>query len=62
MCYSAQVVEAWEVFVAKTGADISLLDFARLYGMRLLDKSVRIPKAVDAAFARSAPTASRRRW
>ena len=53
MCYSAQVVEAWEVFVAKTGADISLLDFARLYGMRLLDRSVRIPRAVDAAFARA---------
>ena len=51
MCYSAQVIDAWETFVRKTGAVISLIDFANLYGFRLSDRSVRIPKAVDAAFA-----------
>jgi putative SOS response-associated peptidase YedK len=54
MCYSAQIVDAWQSFVRKTGATISVSEFARLYGFRLSDRSVRIPKAVDAAFA--APT------
>ena len=51
MCYSAQVVDAWETFVRKTGATLSLFDFANLYGFRLAERSVRIPKAMDAAFA-----------
>lgn len=54
MCYSAQVVDAWQVFLRKTGATLSLHGFAALYGFRLQDKSVRIPKAVDAAFAQPA--------
>ena len=33
------------------GATISLLDFARLYGFRLSERSIKLPKAVDAAFA-----------
>lgn len=59
MCYSAQVVEAWQTFVRKTGAKISVLDFARLYGFRLTDRSVRIPKAMDAAFAEPASEVER---
>jgi putative SOS response-associated peptidase YedK len=51
MCYSAQVIDAWETFVRKTGSSIDLIEFANLYGHRLSDRSVRIPKAVDAAFA-----------
>jgi putative SOS response-associated peptidase YedK len=51
MCYSAQVVDAWQTYVRKLGAEISLIDFARLYGLRLMAGGVRIPKAVDAAFA-----------
>lgn len=53
MCYSAQVVDAWQAFVRKSGAVISLIDFARLYGIRLMDRSVRIPRAVDDAFAQA---------
>ena len=51
MCYSAQVADAWQTYVRKTGIGISLLDFANLYGFRNSDRSIRIPKAVDAAFA-----------
>lgn len=50
MCYSAQIVDAWDTFVRRTGAVISLRDFAELYGFRLNDRSIRIPRAVDAAF------------
>jgi putative SOS response-associated peptidase YedK len=52
MCYSAQITEAWKHYVRKLGATISLTDFARLDGFRLSgDRSIRIPKAVDAAFS-----------
>ena len=51
MCYSAQLVSAWFVYVRETKSAISLFDFARLYGFRMTDRSVRIPKAMDAAFA-----------
>ena len=51
MCYSAQVADAWQTYVRKTGIGISLLDFANLYGFRNSNRSIRIPKAVDAAFA-----------
>lgn len=59
MCYSAQVIDAWETFVRKTGSTISLIDFANLYSFRLSDRSVRIPKAVDAAFGAPANDAER---
>ncbi|MBN8510688.1 MAG: SOS response-associated peptidase family protein [Burkholderiales bacterium] len=59
MCYSAQIIDAWEDFVRRTGAAISLPDFAELYGFRLADRSIRIPKAVDAAFARPADETGR---
>jgi hypothetical protein len=51
MCYSAQVVDAWTKYVRTLGATISLLDFARLYGFRLSERSIKLPKAVDAGFA-----------
>lgn len=54
MCYSAQVFDAWQTFVRKIGATISLFEFARLYGARLSDRNIRIPKAMDAAFAEPA--------
>ncbi len=59
MCYSAQVIDAWESFVRKTGASIDLIEFAKLYGFRMSDSRVRIAKAIDAAFARPASEAER---
>jgi hypothetical protein len=34
------------------GAKIGLIEFAKLYGFRLSDRNIKIPKAVDAAFAK----------
>ena len=52
MCYSAQVIDAWQTYVRKTGVKVGHVEFSRLYGFRSMsDTIVRIPKAVDAAFA-----------
>jgi hypothetical protein len=40
MCYSAQIWAAWRKF----------MDFAELYGFRMTDKRVRVPKAMDLGF------------
>lgn len=50
MCYSAQLIEQYEEYVAANGADIDIEAFARLYGFRCLDDRIKIPKAVDVAF------------
>ncbi|MEO7852899.1 MAG: SOS response-associated peptidase family protein [Rubrivivax sp.] len=59
MCYSAQIIDAWDQFVRRQGATISLRDFAELYGFRLSDKRIRIPKAVGAAFSKPESEAER---
>lgn len=52
MCYSAQVIEQYEEYVKLHGADISIEVFARLYGARLMDERIKVPKAMDEAMAR----------
>ena len=51
MCYSAQVWEAYQKYLRVFGADIDILEFARLYGIRNEGGKVRIPLAMDHAFA-----------
>jgi putative SOS response-associated peptidase YedK len=51
MCYSAQVRHDYKKYVRLWGADISLRDYYRLYWQRSEGSKVRIPKAMDAAFA-----------
>ncbi|HZR33797.1 MAG TPA: SOS response-associated peptidase family protein [Nevskia sp.] len=52
MCFSAQCWAAYHSYTREFGADISISDFARLYGYRRTKgASVKIPKAMDAAFA-----------
>lgn len=51
MCYSAQAWQAYDKYVRVYGADVSFLEFVRLYGLRNEDARIRIPKAMDAAFA-----------
>lgn len=48
MCYSAQLKEEWRTFL-RHGGDISLKDFAELYGARVVS-AVRIPKVIDRWF------------
>ncbi|ADG20419.1 protein of unknown function DUF159 [Paraburkholderia atlantica] len=51
MCYSAQIEGDYRKYVKEFGADIGLREFAQLYFERSKSKKVKIPKAVDAAFA-----------
>jgi len=51
MCYSAQVRSDYRKYVREFGADISLKQFFRLYWQRSQGAKVKIPKAMDAAFA-----------
>lgn len=53
MCYSAQVWSDYKKYVRVWGADVSLKEFFRLYWDRSQGVNVRIPKAMDAAFADS---------
>ena len=51
MCYSAQVRASYKRYVREFGADVSIKQFFRLYWDRSQGAKIRIPKAVDAAFA-----------
>src|SRR4051794_36861365 len=54
MCYSAQLQANYRKYVRAFGADISLKDFVRLYWDRAQGAKIKIPKAVDVAFAEPA--------
>jgi putative SOS response-associated peptidase YedK len=51
MCYSAEVQEDYRWYIRTFGAKIDIADFVHLYTARLADSRIRIPKAMDAAFA-----------
>ncbi|PRF10423.1 MULTISPECIES: SOS response-associated peptidase family protein [Burkholderia cepacia complex] len=51
MCYSAQIEADYKKFVKMFGAIISIREFAELYWARANGSKVKIPKAMDAAFA-----------
>ncbi len=51
MCYSAQIRQDYKKYVRAYGADISIRDFVRLYWERNGSPQIKIPKAMDAAFA-----------
>jgi len=51
MCYSAQVIESYNVFVRMYGAAMSLQQFYYTYFSRSRDPKIRIPKSVDAWFS-----------
>ena len=55
MCYSAQVIADWREYAREHGAALTLHDFWSVYSQRLSDPSIRIPKAMDAAFMRDPP-------
>lgn len=52
MCYSAQVNSDYRKFVREFGAIASLKDFADLFFRRDAGENVKIPKALEAVFAR----------
>lgn len=51
MCYSAQIEADYRKYVKRYGADIGIAEFVRLYWDRSQGAKVKIPKAMDAAFA-----------
>ena len=51
MCYSAQIIASYKKYVRIWGADISIKEFVRLYWLRSQGAKIKIPKAMDAAFA-----------
>ena len=54
MCYSAQVIDAYDEYCDVFGADIDIENFASLYGMKLHDSRVKTTRSLDDAFARDA--------
>src|ERR1700682_4206619 len=51
MCYSAQIRADYRKYVRAWGADVSLKEFYRQYWLRQQGAKIKIPKAMDAAFA-----------
>jgi putative SOS response-associated peptidase YedK len=51
MCYSAQVRADYQKYVREWGAHIDIQEFVRLYWDRQQGAKLKIPKAMDAAFA-----------
>lgn len=51
MCYSAQVLEAYDEYCDEFGADIDIETFARLYGMKLYDNRIKTMMGMDSALA-----------
>jgi putative SOS response-associated peptidase YedK len=51
MCYSAQIRHDYNKFLRAYGATIDIAEFVRLYWNRSQGAKLKIPKAMDAAFA-----------
>lgn len=51
MCYSAQIRADFHKYVRRFGADINIREFYRLYWLRDRGEKIRIPRALDLAFA-----------
>ena len=51
MCYSAQVWADYRLYVRQYGAELDIKEFCELFWRRSGDSKVKIPKAMEAAFA-----------
>ena len=51
MCYSAQIQADYRKYVKQFGADIGIEEFVEIFWRRRTDPRVKIPKAMEAAFA-----------
>ncbi len=50
MCYSAQLQAAYARYLRETGAEMDMDQFVEIFGARLSDSSIRIPRAVERWF------------
>ena len=60
MCYSAQIQADYRKYVKQFGADIGIEEFFDLFWRRLSDARIKIPKALEAAFANPADETAQR--
>jgi hypothetical protein len=51
MCYSAQVWADYRLYVRRYGAELDIKEFYELFWRRSGDSKVKMPKAMEAAFA-----------
>jgi hypothetical protein len=50
MCYSAQIQAAYMKYLRETGAEMDVDQFVEIFGARVSDFSIRIPRAVERWF------------
>ena len=50
MCYSAQLQAAYARYLRETGAEMDIDQFVEIFGARVADSSIRIPRAVERWF------------
>jgi putative SOS response-associated peptidase YedK len=50
MCYSAQIQAAYMKYLRETGAEMDIDQFVEIFGARVSDSSIRIPRAVERWF------------
>jgi putative SOS response-associated peptidase YedK len=50
MCYSAQLQAAYARYLRETGAEMDMDQFTEIFGARVSDSSIRIPRAVERWF------------
>ena len=60
MCYSAQVEASFAAYRRMTGAELDLEQFEEIFGQRLRDAAVKIPRAIEAWFERPTDAATLR--
>src|SRR3954466_9463325 len=60
MCYSAQLQSAYAEYVRRTGAQMDIDQFTEIFGARIEDSSIRIPKTVERWFDEPKSNAEKR--
>jgi len=50
MCYSAQLQAAYLKYLRETGAQMDIDQFVEIFGARITDSSIRIPRAIERWF------------
>ena len=60
MCYSAQLQAAYMRYLRETGAEMDIDQFVEIFGARVADSSIRIPRAIERWFDEPRTDAERR--
>jgi hypothetical protein len=50
MFYSAQLQAAYMAYLKRTGAEMDIDQFVEIFGARMTDSSIRIPRSVERRF------------